>query len=398
MSEADLSTPVKPQLPQYQVLLVDDDQGDQLLYRASLEMCDSANFITTEALSGEMGCELVSQTNFDVILLDYKLPDGNGTEMVDKFRQAANDPDLPIILLTGFSNENIVLEAMHSAVSDYLPKKNISPTSLDRSICNAIAKAHLLRSSRAHLHKIEEMNRELRHKNQEIESFYQTVSHELKTPLTAIREFTSLVVDGVAGEIPDQAREFLGTSLECTDRLTRLVNDLFDTVRIESGKLSLQIQSANLVDTANQAMSLLEDQRKTSGTAWHLHVTGPVPVAEFDTDRILQVFSNLLENALKFTPIDGRIDVHIDYLADAQTLMVSIQDTGQGIADGDLLRVFDRMFQSCEDDAINHSGMGIGLHLSKTIVEIHGGNIWVESELGVGSKFQFTLPVAQIHD
>jgi signal transduction histidine kinase len=356
--------------------------------------CDQARFEIEEARSGRAGFELARVNSFDVVLLDYKLPDGNGTAMVAQFRALANNPDLPVILLTGLSDQEMAIEAMRCGVADYLPKKSISPQSLYRSIKNAVTKAEYARAERNHLLEIEAINSELTQKNREVQAFYQSVSHELKTPLTAIREYTSLVVDGIAGEISAEAREYLTTSIECTDRLARLVNDLFDAVRIETGKLTLRKDSADIVEIARQAMALLETQRVAYGIEWALSVNTSPPPFQFDGDRVMQVFTNLLTNALKFTPAGGRIDVRIDWLSIDQQIKVSIKDTGRGIADSDIRRVFDRMFQTTVADSVNHSGMGIGLHLCKAIVDVHGGAIWVDSQVGQGSDFQFTLPCA----
>ena len=384
---------LEEQQEEYRVLIVDDDTRDQMLYRAGLDTCREARFSTDSVGTGNLGLLQLASEKYDCVLLDYMLPDGQGMALVEKFRQAADDPDLPIILLTGYGDEDLAIQALHSRVSDYLHKRNVNPQSLYRAIANSVAKATLRRTARIRQITIENMNRELLQKNREIEAFYQSVSHELKTPLTAIREYTSLVIDGIAGDIPSEAEDFLSVSLECTDRLARLVDDLFDAARIESGKLTLARKSCFLPDIAERAIRLVEDTRQKSSIDIRLQVADEMPSVMLDFDRVLQVFVNLLTNALKFTQPGGWIEISLAVDRDKQVALAGVRDNGRGIADDDLLLVFDKLYQACEGDMINHSGMGIGLHLCRNIVATHGGDIWVTSALNEGSLFEFSLPL-----
>lgn len=378
----------------YRVLIVDDNLCDQKLYRSGLDSCPEARFIIDCVDTGMLGLLLLASEPYDCVLLGSRLPDGHGATLVEKCRQVANDPDLAVVLLFDYGDEELVTQDLPSRASDCLHKPTVSSQLLYRSVTNAVIKARLGRTSRLRQNTIDKMNRELVQKNREIEAFYQSVSHELKTPLTAIREYTSLVIDGLAGEIPSKAEDFLAISLESTDHLARLVDDLFDTARIERGKLKLALENCCLVDIVSQALSLVEEVGRQSNIELQLNVADEIPRLMLDFDRVLQVFVNLLSNAIKFTEPGGWIVVTIGLDSNQSAATVSVRDNGCGISGEDLQQIFDKLYQSCEGDAINHSGIGVGLHLCRNIVSSHGGDIWVTSVVNEGSLFEFTLPIS----
>lgn len=377
----------------YRVLIVDGDAEDQRFYRVELDACQQASFSTDSVGTGKLGLFQLTVERYDCVLLNYLLPDGLGMAQVGKYRQAANDLDLPIILLANASDEGLAPQAMHPNVSDFLYKRHVNSHSLYLAIANAVAKASLRRIDGMRQVTIETMNRELLQKNREIEAFYQSVSHELKTPLTAIREYTSLVIDGIAGDIPPKVEDFLNVSLECTDRLARLVDDLLDAATIEGGMLTLDRKNCYLPEIAERAVGLVEELRQQAKVDIQLHQSNDMPIVMLDFDRVLQVFVNLLSNALKFTGPGGLIDISLGVDRDRNVATASVRDNGRGISEEDLLLVFDKLYQASVGDVINHSGVGIGLHLCRNIVSTHGGDLWATSVLNEGSLFEFSLPL-----
>lgn len=377
----------------YRVLIVDGDAKDQSFYRVELDACQQASFSTDSVGTGKLGLFQLTVERYDCVLLNYLLPDGLGMAQVEKYRQAANDLDLPIILLANAGDEGLAPQAMHSTVSDCLFKRHVNSHSLYLAIANAVAKASLRRIDGMRQVTIETMNRELLQKNREIEAFYQSVSHELKTPLTAIREYTSLVIDGIAGDIPPKVEDFLNVSLECTDRLARLVDDLLDAATIESGMLTLDHQDCYLPEIAERAVGLVEELRQQARVDVQLDQTNDIPIIKLDFDRVLQVFVNLLSNALKFTEPGGLVEVSLGVDRDKSVATASVRDNGRGISEDELLLVFDKLYQASGGDAINHAGFGMGLHLCRNIVTTHGGELWATSAINEGSLFEFTLPL-----
>jgi PAS domain S-box-containing protein len=221
--------------------------------------------------------------------------------------------------------------------------------------------------------------------------FVSSVSHELRTPLTAIKGSIDNMLDGLTGELNEKQIRYLGRIKSNTDRLARLINDLLDLSRIEAGRIELK--PARL-EVATLARDITETLRPIAAEKMiEFEITpakGPV-TAWADRDKITQVIMNLIGNALKFTPSLGRITVAIECNGDGW-VQVSIADTGPGIPRSEAEKIFDKFYQVASADRHKARGTGLGLSISKSLVEMHGGKIWMESEVGRGSTFFFTLP------
>ncbi len=241
---------------------------------------------------------------------------------------------------------------------------------------------------------VERTNADLRRKNDEIQNFYHTLSHELKTPLTSAREFISIVVDGLAGPPNDTQREYLRIALDSCNQLRVCINDLLDATRLETGKLSIDLKPTAVGDVARRVLKTLEAAASGKTIALECDIEPDLPKVELDENRITQVVTNLLNNALKFTEPGGRITVAVAASPDKHGhVEVSVSDTGRGIPPGQMERIFDRLYQIKTGDATTEQGVGLGLYICRELVRLHGGDIRVESQPGVGSTFTFTLPV-----
>jgi len=236
---------------------------------------------------------------------------------------------------------------------------------------------------------MEKANNELRKLDELKSDFVASVSHELRTPLTVTREAISQVLDGVYGDINEEQKRFLSMSIEGIDRLSRLIGNLLDISRIEARKIKLNRELTDIVSLAGAVSANFAHAFRSKGleTAYTL----PEDKIELylDKDRIIQVFVNLLSNSLKFTPA-GRIEISIVDRAGAVECAVS--DTGIGISNDDLPRVFNKFDQFGRAFESAQKGTGLGLAISKGIVELHHGEIRIESQLGRGTKVSFSLP------
>jgi two-component system sensor histidine kinase/response regulator len=323
----------------------------------------------------------------DVIILDYLLGGETGLETLKKIREA--DDDRPVIVLTGKGDEEVAVEVMQAGASDYRPKTAVSSESLKRAISNAIDKHRLNQAVEANRRELEEKNRHLERRQDEIHRFYHTLSHELKTPLTSAREFVAIVLDGVAGLLTCEQREYLALAKESCDQIKVYIDDLLDLTRLETGKLTMQVRRTPVGGLIERAVTSIAPVAQEKGIRLECHIEPDLPDCLVDDSRIMQVVSNLLSNALKFTPADGEVVVRVRGAADhADSALVSIS----GIEEDQLDRVFDRLYQTKASDAAGQGGLGIGLSICKELVKLHGGDIWVESELGKGSTFSFTIP------
>jgi PAS domain S-box-containing protein len=220
--------------------------------------------------------------------------------------------------------------------------------------------------------------------------FVSIVSHELRTPLTSIKGYLDLVLMGAAGVVNKQQTSFLEIAKGNTDRLNEMVAELLDISRIESGKVELDVQVVSISELIERAAHSLRREFEDRGLTLTLALAPDLPEIFGDPGRISQVLMNLLSNAYKYTPRGGAT---VRARLVRNSVQIDVTDTGVGISPGDREKLFTRFFRA-EDAAVRQQpGTGLGLNITKSIVEMHGGGIWVESEPGAGTTFSFTLPV-----
>lgn len=241
---------------------------------------------------------------------------------------------------------------------------------------------------------LERSNETLHRKHEELQGFYHTVSHELKTPLTAAREFVSLVLEGLAGPVTETQVDYLRTAQESCDQMRVSINDLLDSTRLDTGKMNLEVKPGSLGALVGRVVLMLTPAARSKELQLESAFEADLPEIAFDEHRIAQVLNNLINNAIKFTPAGGRIRVTVVRSASSLGFLeVSVQDTGCGIAKPHLERVFERLYQVRGDDVSQGKGLGLGLHICQELVQLHGGKIWARSEPGAGSVFSFALPI-----
>jgi PAS domain S-box-containing protein len=220
--------------------------------------------------------------------------------------------------------------------------------------------------------------------------FVSVVSHELRTPLTVIRESVSLIYETLAGPINDQQKKYLKLSLINIARLKKIIDDLLETSRIEGGKIKLHYSLVNLNDLLLDNAEFYKKQAQDKGISLEYNLPREQINIFLDAERINQVISNLIDNALKFTETNGKITVEARSVENG--VRVGVLDTGIGMSKKDLPTVFNKFVQAVKDESAKRKGVGLGLAIAKDLVALHGGNIWAESKLGMGSKFYFNLP------
>ncbi|SDC29617.1 MULTISPECIES: sensor histidine kinase [unclassified Candidatus Frackibacter] len=222
--------------------------------------------------------------------------------------------------------------------------------------------------------------------------FVSTVSHEFRTPLTSMNMGLSLLLEETPGEVNDDQKELLAAAHEDCKRLIDLVDDLLDLSKIESGKIQINLDSINLGDLVNASVRPLEEQAKEQGVDILTKLPQELPLVKADSNKITWVLSNLVGNALRYTKGNGKIEVSA--AKKGNRVYVSVEDTGIGIPEEYQDKIFEKFVRVKGENAIDVSGTGLGLAIVKEIVEAHGGKIWVDSEVGEGSKFTFTLLLA----
>lgn len=246
---------------------------------------------------------------------------------------------------------------------------------------------------------LEESHRKLQELDRVKSDFLLNVSHELRTPLTAIKGSVDNMLDGITGDLSELQRRYLVRVKANADRLVRLINDLLDLARIEEGRVQVTPTFFSLTGLANELLDILRPVAAEKGLDLGL-ADGPGPlIVHADRDKVGQVLMNLIGNAIKFTPMGGSVRVELAGEEDVFA-RVMIIDTGEGILPEELPRLFDKFYQVQHGIQAKAKGTGLGLSIAKSLVELQGGRISVESQIGQGSTFSFTLPrrpLAGIH-
>lgn len=363
-----------------QVLLIEDNPGDADLIRLRLvEGSAPVDVRCAQRLAD--GLASIGEKAPEVVLLDLNLPDSHGAETFRKV--LAKAPDVPVVILSGQDDEALAAKALHQGAQDYLVKGAFTRNELDRALRHAVERQALLRSL--------EMSRkqQLEFKNQ----FLSHVSHELRTPLTCIHQFVTILLDGLAGEMNGEQREHLTTVLRSVNQLNAMVRDLLEASRAESGKLRIERRCLAIADLVRLASAMMQATAEAKHIRMEVHAEADIPFVHGDPDRILEVLINLIDNAVKFTPEGGKVSVQAARVpTDPEFVCVSVSDTGCGIQPEARALVFERLFQDQDAGTTSRKGLGLGLFIAKELVNLHGGQIWVASEVGQGSTFSFTLP------
>lgn len=222
--------------------------------------------------------------------------------------------------------------------------------------------------------------------------FTSMVSHELRTPLMAIKEGISLVLEGLAGSINDKQKDLLDTAKRNTERLSRLINNILDFQKLEAGKMVLNFQENDINDAVNESYKIMVLAANQKGLKTQLDLEKNLPKAMFDKDSIIQVITNLVNNAVKYC---DKGSIIIKTRKERNNIHVSVSDTGYGIEKEDMSKLFQSFERFNKETKNNNQGSGLGLAICYALIELHNGNIWAESEYGIGSTFHFTLPITK---
>jgi GAF domain-containing protein len=241
---------------------------------------------------------------------------------------------------------------------------------------------------------IQDKSRQVEEASKHKSQFLANMSHELRTPLNAILGYTELILDGIYGDAPDKMRTTLERVQSNGKHLLGLINDVLDLSKIEAGQLVLSIQDYSIKDVVHGVYSAVEPLASGKKLAFKIDVPANLPPARGDDRRLTQVLLNLVGNAIKFTDTG---EVAIKAAASNGAYTISVRDTGPGIAEADQTKIFDEFQQADSTQTKAKGGTGLGLSIAKRIIEMHGGKLWVESSLGAGSTFSFTVPLRVEH-
>ncbi|MDH5428469.1 MAG: ATP-binding protein [Nitrospirota bacterium] len=365
------------------VLIIDDSPEDREMFIRFLHQHPEQEFHIIESESGIEGLELCKQEQPHCVLIDYQLPDLDGLEFIQSLAEDKEQSYIPVLMLTGQGNEGVASEAMKGGASDYLVKGKLTAEGLYRAVTRAIEKSTLLRTNEKQRHEIERSYREL-------EQFAYTASHDLQAPLRRITKFLELLKLDLPESLPDRSKDYIERALKGAAHMRALIQDLLDYSVV--GGAQNAMEPVNLEEVLKEVLAQLEVMIVSTGSTIDV---SELPTVLGNQTFLQQLFQNLIGNAMKFRREPPPI-VNISSRRVGTTWIVTVKDNGIGIPS----EAFDKVFGIFQriDNGSQIEGTGIGLALCKKIVELHEGRIWVESTLGEGTAFHFTLPACLERD
>ena len=360
-------------------LLVEDSPSDALIISRLLRLSSEERFEVEHVTSLSEAMAAIARTSFDVVLLDLGLPDARG---LDAFSMLGDKLSFPVIVTSGMSDEKLAARAVKLGAQDYLTKDDLSGPQLERSIRYARERHRLLVE-------LERARVDAEAASVAKSAFLAVMSHEFRTPMNGIIGALSLIDES---ELSSENRQLLGIMRSCAAGQLELINDVLDISRIESGALDLDLDWFSIRELVNdvcRSYSVFAAE-KSLKLSWAVSDEGDLGLRS-DRALLKQVLMKLVGNAIKFTE-EGEVQVTVEREASAW-LRFTVSDTGIGIEPSKLEAVFDVFVQADSSKSRRFQGVGLGLAISKRIVALLGGNIAVESLLGVGSEFIFRLPL-----
>lgn len=375
------------------ILIVDDNEDNRrLLARRVVQMGHQVE----TAVNGRYALEKIHTTPYDLILLDIMMPELNGFELLALLKANPHHARIPVIIISASNEDDNAIKAIQMGAEDFLPKP-YNKHLLQARVSASLAKKRLRDQEQAYQQALEAANRAKT-------EFISFVSHELKSPMTSIKGYTHLLLGSNVGPINELQTDFLQIISRNVNRMSRLVSDLEDIARIETGNLRLEMQEVRLTELVEETVQSIQAQVTAKKQTLTVHTAPDLPCVWGDRFRLSQVLSNLVSNANKYTPDEGQIEIGVEWVNGRYTppthitlppkphIHIAIRDTGIGIRPEDQQTIFDKFFRVNDEATQTIPGTGLGLSITKNLIELHHGHIWCESQYRHGTTFHILLP------
>jgi len=368
------------------ILLVEDEEAHARIIERSFER--DAAYQLTFASSIAEGAKAIQESLFELVIADWRLPDGEAFDLFMACRP------FPLLIMTSCGDEKVAVRAIRAGALDYVVKSESSMLDMLHIAERAIQQwqnAIVGKQQEERARELESQNLEIQQADRIKTEFLSAMSHELRTPLHTIIGFSELLLEQLNGPLNGKQTRFVNHIQKDGQHLLALVNELLDLSSIEAGKLVLRREALDLNGILDDAGASIRPQCDAKS----IRIEADIPVSlviDGDPVRVRQILYNLLSNAVKFTPVGGLIGIGVcraDGFAE-----ISVSDTGIGIPWHEQRSVFDKYHQVIAAGNTTREGTGLGLPITKRLVEEHGGRIWLASEPGKGSRFTFTIPFA----
>lgn len=384
------------------ILLIEDYDDHAMLVSYAIGTSHHVDRACTLAEASDS----LEASDYDVVLCDLSLPDGVGVNNVRYIRE--HSPTIPLIVLTCLDDEEMAKEALEIGAQDYLIKSEVmlnsrtAASALSRSVLYATQRQISVRQTERLVKELKDSQLLLKEKNERLaelcttaQRFVDTVSHEFRTPLTVIKEYSSLIREGVVGETNLRQQEMLSVLEDRADDLNTMVDDMLDVSRLESGLLGVIRGEATVGEIVTRVESSLRRKADVHEVGLTISIPDDLPNVWCDAEKAGRVLINLVVNAIKFSGEPGAVNVAARHNPTADEVVISVADNGPGISAENKQMIFDRFTQPITSVRQSTKGFGLGLAIAKELVDLNLGQMTVESEEGCGSTFSFSLPLAQ---
>lgn len=363
-------------------LVVDDEPGlcagvARVLRRVTIEMPggEPLTFDTATAATAAEARRAWTAWNYDLFLLDYKLPDGSGLDLLRELR--ARDPDALVIVITAFASLDVAVTATKNGAFDFLSKP-FTPEELESVVRKAVRQLLLQRRARA----LEEERRRARFE------FLSVLAHELKAPLAAVESYLRILKDGVLGDRIENYSQQIERALMRIEGMRKMIHDLLDLTRIESGEKRRELTTVNLAEVARGAIELFAAEAAARRVTVALNAPAPVELRA-DRGEMEIIFNNLISNGIKYNREGGRVEVAV--ARDGDFAVIRVSDTGIGMTEAECARLFQEFVRIKNEKTVAISGSGLGLSTVRKLARLYGGDATVRSRPNEGSVFTVTL-------
>ncbi len=368
------------------LLIVDDEEGMRLGVKRSLrhfsmeaeDTGDIVKFDVTEAASGEEAIALMKESSPDIVLLDNKMGGISGIEVLHWINQ--NDLDLMAIMITAYASIETAISATKQGAYDFLPKP-FTPAELKVSVRQAAAHLVTLRQAR-------ELEREKRRVRFQ---FISVLAHELKAPLAAIEGYLFLLRDGIGMDDPAVYEKVVERSLTRLGGMRKLIYDLLDLTRLESGQKKRELSSVDVLEIARNSMETMKPEADRREITISLESSTEEVSMVADSGELEIVLNNLISNAVKYNRDSGRVTVKVMDEPEAELIRIAVTDTGIGMSESEVEKLFGEFVRIKNAKTRDILGSGLGLSIMKRIALLYNGEVTVESTPDVGSTFTVTL-------
>lgn len=386
------------------ILLLEDDSIDAEAVARQLSK-SSPNFEFTWAETLVKALEVLGSTKHDLIIADLAVPDSSGTDTITKLRDLCSET--PVIALTGLDNDEVEREAIDAGAQDYIVKGELHGQALARTILHAIHRQVAENQTREIVNQLKVSQKDLKEqkqlllqKNEKLEKLYATsqeivdnVSHDLRTPLTVIKDYVAIIRDGLVGDVNQEQAEMLSKILGRADDLNGMVDDLLDKSKLEAGLLHLSRRTIGLDSIIQRVHMLVANRADTKQVSLQLEAADGEIEVYCDAEKITRVITNLATNAIKFVPQGGNVCIRTKLSSNGEDALVEVVDDGPGIESAELKKIFGRFEQASHNGTKQNSGVGLGLNIAQKLATLNFGSIDVDSEVGEGTVFRLSLPL-----